>query len=75
MPEITIIPYGKFKELIKIKKMRFDKNEILISELLATLGLKEEADLWILINGSRADSDAIIVDGDQVSFFQPVGGG
>ena len=46
-----------------------------VAGLISRIGVSKEEIAFVAVNGSRAAFDAIIHEGDEVKFFQLVGGG
>jgi sulfur-carrier protein len=46
-----------------------------LTALMARLGVPAEEVKLIFVNGKRVNPDRVLVDGDQVGLFPPVGGG
>lgn len=65
----TLRSKGIKKELIEVP------DEILTSELLEKINIKEEDVAMILVNGIITTLDTRLKDKDIVSLFPPVGGG
>jgi molybdopterin converting factor small subunit len=49
--------------------------EITIAELAKEIGLPEDAPKIVIVNGSHAELDRVLKDGDVVSLFPPLAGG
>ncbi len=46
-----------------------------VTDAIVASGLEDRVDLWVLVDGRRANRDTVLVDGSRLTFFQPVGGG
>jgi len=46
-----------------------------VADAIAAVGLADRVDLWVLLDGSKAEREARLSDGCKLTFFQPVGGG
>jgi molybdopterin converting factor small subunit len=46
-----------------------------VADAIAACGLEDRVDLWVLVDGTRADRKVLLSDGAKLTFFSPVGGG
>jgi len=46
-----------------------------VADAIAACGLADRVDLWVLQGGQKVARDALLLPGEGLVFFQPVGGG
>lgn len=46
-----------------------------VSDLLTSIGIREDGSLVVVVNGRRVDSSKALSSGDRVSVMRPIGGG
>lgn len=57
------------------KKVYVELNNPTVSEVLQSIGIREDEVAILLVNGQDGRFDQILVEGDYLSIFPPVGGG
>jgi sulfur carrier protein ThiS len=46
-----------------------------VSDLLTSIGIREDGSLVVMVNGRRVDSSTALSSGNRVSVMRPIGGG
>jgi len=74
--KIKVFLFGKYTECSSNPEfeMSIDSNST-IRDIAGKLLIQETPDCWVLLNGIRSDFNSSLSEGDEVYFFQPVGGG
>ena len=74
--KVKIFLFGKYAKNYRNPEFEMNlKNNSTVQDVAAKLSIKEAPDCWILLNGMRSGFDGILSNGDEIYFFQPVGGG
>jgi len=74
--KIKIFLFGKYTDCSSNPEFEMDiKSNSTIRDLANKLSIQETPDCWVLLNGIRSDFSSDLSEGDEVYFFQPVGGG
>jgi len=74
--KVTVHLYGRFKEAAGQSTLTRDIPEgTTVSGLYDLLGIKERVYRMALVNGFRVKDDKVLMEGDDLHVFQPVGGG
>ena len=73
---VTIALFGSLRGQAGHSDLRLDLPAgATVAEAIAASGLEDRVDLWVLVNGERAERSRRLAEGAQLTFFQPVGGG
>lgn len=68
--------YGALRDLVDKAEMELDLPESAsVADAIKAVGLEDRVDLWVLLDGQRAERDRRLEDGSKLTFFQPTGGG
>jgi len=74
--KIKVFLFGKYTDCSSNPEFEMDiESNSTIRDLANNLSIQETPDCWILLNGIRSNFDSALSEGDEVYFFQPVGGG
>jgi molybdopterin converting factor small subunit len=77
---IEVRLYANFRDFLPPGSTTFAMKKSLergmtIEELVKDLGLPEDVPKIVIVNGSHAEFDYVVKDGDTVSVFPPLAGG
>ena len=74
--EIKVLVFGGLREQAGAEHLRLDLPAgSRVADAIEAAGLEDRVDVWVLLDGNKAERDAILSDGCELTFFQPTGGG
>jgi len=76
MIKVKVKLFGVFRKYADEPEVELElEDEARASAVLKVLNIPDRPDTWLLINGAPKDQDWVLGQGDEISIFQPVGGG
>jgi molybdopterin converting factor small subunit len=74
--QIRVLVHGRLREEVGRERLSLQLPEgSRVVDAIRAVGLSGRVDVWVLLDGNKAERDASLSDGCELTFFQPTGGG